>query len=129
MCSSDLAAVFATAGCAGAETAAPVEGAPAAEAAATAESPAVAEASAASEPAATTNYAVIESSQEPVRTSPLKGGPMRRLMEGLALTAAQLVDLPFRWVSEDNKDILGVIALLVLLGGVVLHVVARIAGR
>lgn len=55
-------------------------------------------------------------------------GKLRRIAEGVALTFAQLADLPFRWLTEMDKNIIGVAALLLLLGGVVLFILSRVAG-
>ncbi len=64
---------------------------------------------------------------EPAVAAP-SGSPARRLAEGIALTAAQLIDLPFRWLNDLDRNIIGIAALLLLLGGVVLFVLSRISG-
>ena len=61
-------------------------------------------------PAATAAEPAIEGTEE--TEASITGGPARRLLEGLALTVAQLIDFPFRWLGDLDKDIVGVIAFL-----------------
>ena len=37
---------------------------------------------------------------------------------------AQLVDIPFAWVGEVEKNVIGLVAFLLLLGGIVFPIVA-----
>src|SRR5205823_2336876 len=50
---------------------------------------------------------------------------LRRTGTDVALMGAQLVDWPFAWMEELQKNIIGVAALLLALGGVVLWAFAR----
>ncbi len=57
--------------------------------------------------------------------SPLR--PRRVLFE-VMLLLAQVLDFPFSWMREPDKNVIGISALLLLLGGVVLWGLARIMG-
>lgn len=52
-------------------------------------------------------------------------GRLKHLAGDVALMMAQLVDLPFGWIDELNKNILGVAAFLLMMGGVFMWVLAR----
>ena len=51
---------------------------------------------------------------------------VRGLVGDVALMGAQLLDLPFAFVSELTKNVIGVAAFMLLLGGVVLWLLAKI---
>jgi len=53
---------------------------------------------------------------------------VRHFISDLVLMFFQLVDLPFSWISDLDRNVIGVVAFLLLLGGVVLFVSARYAG-
>lgn len=48
-------------------------------------------------------------------------GRVKALMSGVALLVAQLIDMPFAWVSELDKNVLGLVAFLLLLSGFVMY--------
>jgi hypothetical protein len=47
------------------------------------------------------------------------------LLGNLLLMVAQLIDLPFSWLDDVSKNIIGVAAFLLLLGGAVLWFMAN----
>jgi len=50
----------------------------------------------------------------------------QRLLTGLTLSIAQLLDLPFGWLDDLSRNIVGMAAFLLLLGGALLYVIARL---
>jgi len=67
---------------------------------------------------------IIEKEVEPAEPVVKKPSRLARLPHDLALMTAQAIDLPFRWVSELDKHIIGVAAFLLLLGGALLYAVS-----
>ena len=60
--------------------------------------------------------------------APENTGPfsrVRHVINDVLLMLAQLIDLPFSWINELDKNILGVAAFLLLAGGMVMFVLAR----
>jgi hypothetical protein len=47
-----------------------------------------------------------------------------RLVVGMFIMVLQVVDMPFGWIKEPDKNVLGMAALLLLLGGAVLKVLS-----
>jgi hypothetical protein len=68
---------------------------------------------------------IIEKEIEPADQTPQP----RRAISDLFLAIAQLVDLPFTWINEVDKNIMGVAAFLLLVGGAVLWVLSLFVGR
>ena len=48
------------------------------------------------------------------------------LLAGLTLTVAQLLDLPFGWLDDLSKNVIGMAAFLLLAGGAVLWVLSHV---
>lgn len=67
---------------------------------------------------------IIEKEEEPAEPVVKKPSRLARLPHDVALMTAQAIDLPFRWVSELDKHIIGVAAFLLLLGGALLYAVS-----
>jgi len=51
-----------------------------------------------------------------------------KIVQDVALMIAQLIDMPFSWVREIDKHVIGIAAFLMLLSGVALYVVAWFLG-
>jgi hypothetical protein len=71
---------------------------------------------------------VAEHFEEDAEAPSQQRGRLRRLTGDLALMVAQLIDLPFGWIDELNKNVIGMAAFLLLLGGVVMWILARMTG-
>jgi hypothetical protein len=76
----------------------------------------------------------IESADE--EAAPLSGpgtpgilARTRRACSNLVLMVLQLIDVPFGWISELDKHVIGIAAFLLLLGGLVLHLAAQWLGN
>ena len=96
---------------------------PSTAAPAPAASPASAAAPAPASPAAET--IIIEKEAEPADQTPHP----RRAISDLCLALAQLVDLPFTWINEMDKNIIGIAAFMLLVGGGLLWVLSLFMGR
>jgi len=58
--------------------------------------------------------------------SPASKPHRRHILHDVALLVAQIIDVPFGWISELDKNVIGVAAFLLLLGGVVLYTLSRV---
>jgi len=87
-------------------------------------SPAVGSADPSSKEAAVAANAKIVQALTPTQSNKPKAGFVSNVASDLALMIAQLIDLPFSWVGELDKNILGVAAFMLLLSGGVLKLIA-----
>lgn len=87
---------------------------------------------AAAAPASTTAPTTAQSQPSPAPATPTTQRPGFRqrvvaFFSGLMLTLAQLLDLPFAWMDDLSRNVIGVAAFMLLLGGVVLWALSRTA--
>ena len=87
-------------------------------------SPAAASADPSSKEAAVAANAKIVQALTPTKSNQPQNGFVSNVASDLALMIAQLIDLPFSWVGELDKNILGVAAFMLLLSGGVLKLIA-----
>ena len=62
-----------------------------------------------------------------VESASSRARPARHVLGDHLLMIAQLLDLPFGWLDDLSKNVIGMAAFLLLLGGLVLWLLARAA--
>jgi hypothetical protein len=63
---------------------------------------------------------------ESASAAPRSPGRVVQFFRAVFLMLAQLMDMPFSWLSEYDKNVIGFAALILLLSGILLHVLAWI---
>jgi len=79
-------------------------------------------------PPVVVELAETEGASEPAGALPRRGllGRVKELVGNVVLLMAQLIDMPFTWMDELDKNVMGVVALVLLLSGCVMYWLAML---
>jgi hypothetical protein len=64
----------------------------------------------------------------PERETPVDDSPRSNLFTDIVLMIGQLIDMPFAWISNDTRYLIGIAAFLLFAGAAILFVIHRMIG-